>query len=239
MREVCLDTETTGLDPGSGHRVIEIGCIELINHVPTGERFQRYLNPERRVPADALAVHGITDAFLADKPRFAQVADELVAFLADAPLVIHNAAFDIGFLNAELARIDRPPLAASRAIDTVSLARRKFPAAPASLDALCRRFAIDLSDRTLHGALKDAELLARVYLELIGGREPGLVLVGHVTARSIEAVTVRRTPRLIPPTSEEAAAHAAFVRSLGGPSLWIIEAAEASVTGTAAGAADS
>lgn len=225
MREVCLDTETTGLDPGSGHRIIEIGCIELINHVPTGARFQRYLNPERRVPADAFAVHGISDAFLADKPRFAEVASDLLAFLDDAPLVIHNAAFDVGFLNAELARIDRPPVCASRAIDTVTLARRKFPAAPASLDALCRRFSIDLSDRTLHGALKDAELLAKVYLELIGGREPGLILVGHAAARTIEAVAVRRTPRLVLPTPEEAAAHAAFVDSLGAPPLWAIDPA--------------
>ena len=219
MREVCLDTETTGLDPGSGHRIIEIGCVELVNHVPTGVRFQRYLNPERSIPADAFAVHGISDAFLADKPRFAEIAGDLLAFLGDAPLVIHNAAFDLGFLNAELAGIDRTPLSAGRAVDTVALARRKFPAAPASLDALCRRFAIDLTERSLHGALKDAELLAKVYLELIGGREPGLILVGRA-ARAIEAISVGRTARLVLPTPAEDAAHAAFVRGLGGQPLW-------------------
>ena len=232
MREVCLDTETTGLDPGSGHRIIEIGCIELINHVPTGARFQCYLNPERYVPGDAFAVHGISNAFLADKPRFAEVASDLLAFLGDAPLVIHNATFDLGFLNAELARIDRPPLCGSRAVDTVALARRRFPAAPASLDALCRRFAIDLSDRSLHVALKDAELLAKVYLELIGGREPGLILVGRA-ARTIEALSIERTPRLFLPTAEEAAAHAAFVRSLGGETLWASEAAGYAAAGEA------
>ncbi len=229
MREVCLDTETTGLDPGSGHRIIEIGCVELINHVPTGARFQRYLNPERRVPADAFAVHGISDAFLADKPRFAEVACDLLAFLGDAPLVIHNAAFDLGFLNAELARSDRGPLCGSRAVDTVALARCKFPAAPASLDALCRRFSIDLSDRNLHGALKDAELLAKVYLELIGGKEPGLILVGRA-ARTVKTVRGSRTPRLVMPTAAEAAAHAGFVRSLGGAPLWASDASYAAAS---------
>lgn len=227
MREVCLDTETTGLDPGSGHRIIEIGCIELINHVPTGKHFQCYLNPDRHVPADAVAVHGLSNAFLADKPRFAEVAADLLQFLGDAPLVIHNAAFDLGFLNAELARTDRPPLAECRAVDTVTLARRKFPAAPASLDALCRRFAIDLSNRVLHGALKDAELLARVYLELIGGREPGLLLVGGA-ARTTRTVSVHRTPRLVAPTPEEAAAHAVFIHTLGARSLWADHAVEPS-----------
>lgn len=222
MREIVLDTETTGLDPASGHRIIDIGCVELVNHVPTGRDFQRYLNPQRPVPAEAFAVHGLSDAFLADKPRFAEVADDLLAFLGNAPLVIHNAAFDLGFLNAELARLGRPPLPTGRATDTVQMARARFPAAPASLDALCRRFAIDLAERSQHGALKDARLLAQVYLELIGGREPALALV--LASRGGQAVTtapVARRPRLIPPTPAEAAAHADFVARLKGEPLWL------------------
>lgn len=219
MREIALDTETTGLDPLAGHRIIEIGCVEMHNHVATGERFHCYLNPERPVPAEAFAVHGLSDAFLADKPRFVEVAEKMLAFLGDARLVIHNAAFDLGFLNAELARLKQPPLAVDRAIDTVRLAREKFPGAPANLDALCRRFDIDLSDRTLHGALKDAQLLARVYLQLRGGREPTLTLVSSRSTTK-KAPPPERTPRLIEPTAEEAAAHAAMLQKLKNP-LWL------------------
>lgn len=218
MREVVLDTETTGLSPLDGHRIIEIGCVELVNHVPTGKVYQCYLNPQRQVPQGALAVHGITDAFLADKPLFADVADALVAFLGDAPLVIHNAEFDIGFLNHEFGRVQQPELPMSRAIDTVEMARRKFFGAAASLDALCRRFEIDLADRTLHGALKDALLLAEVYLELLGGRQPGLHLVqAHKKAAAIARPD--RTPLLVQPTGAEEAAHAAMVDRLTDP-LW-------------------
>lgn len=219
MREIALDTETTGLDPSAGHRVIEIGCVEMHNHVATGKSFHCYLNPERPVPAEAFAVHGLSDAFLADKPRFAEVATAMLGFLGDARLVIHNAAFDLGFLNAELARLNLSPLPANRAIDTVRLAREKFPGAPASLDALCRRFDIDLADRALHGALKDAQLLARVYLQLRGGREPKLALVSNrMTAH--KAPPPERTPRLIEPTADEAAAHQAMLQKLKKP-LWL------------------
>lgn len=219
MREIALDTETTGLDPAAGHRVIEIGCVEMHNHVATGETFHAYINPERSVPAEAFAVHGLSDAFLADKPRFAEVAAAMLEFLGEARLVIHNAAFDLGFLNAELARLNLPALKTGRAVDTVRLAREKFPGAPANLDALCRRFEIDLSDRTLHGALKDAQLLARVYLQLRGGREPTLALVSN-RATAGKAPPPERTPRLIEPTAEEQAAHAALLEKLKKP-LWL------------------
>src|SRR5690606_37349522 len=168
MREIILDTETTGLDPAAGDRIVEIACLELVNHLPTGRTFQRYLNPERAVSAGALEVHGLSDAFLAKQPRFADIVDQLLAFIGDATLVIHNAEFDVGFLNAELARCGRPPLQ-GKVIDTLQMARQKFPGAQASLDALCRRFSIDNSARSKHGALLDSELLAEVYLELVGG----------------------------------------------------------------------
>src|SRR5690606_30758717 len=174
--EVVLDTETTGLNPMLGDRIVEIGCIELVNHVPTGRFFHRFCNPQRPMPAEAAAVHGLTDAFLADQPLFAEVVDELLDFLKDSPLVIHNAAFDIAFLNAELARLGLPQVPMERAVDTLALARSRFPGAQASLDALCRRFGIDNSARTKHGALLDAELLADVYLELVGGRQPEMAL---------------------------------------------------------------
>ena len=177
LREIVLDTETTGLDPASGHRIVEVACLELINHIPSGRRFQRYLNPDRDMPEDAHEVHGLSAAFLADKPRFGDVAAELMAFIDGAPLVIHNAEFDMRFLNAELARLEQPLLASHQAVDTLQIARRKFPGSPASLDALCKRFNIDNSARELHGALLDAELLAEVYLELIGGRQAGFDLV--------------------------------------------------------------
>ncbi len=221
MREIVLDTETTGLDPGSGHRIVEIGCLELINHVPSGETFQRYLNPERDMPSDAFDVHGLSEAFLADKPLFADVADGFIDFIADSPLVIHNARFDIGFVNAELDRLGRAGLDSARAIDTVELARRKHPGAPANLDALCRRFGIDNSDREKHGALLDAELLAEVYLELIGGRQPGLGLRRDEQPAATRAAAARtaRPPREHGPGAEELTAHTAFLDSLDKP-IW-------------------
>jgi DNA polymerase-3 subunit epsilon len=220
LREIVLDTETTGLDPSAGHRIVEVACIELQNHVPTGRTFHRYVNPERGMPSDAFAIHGLSDDFLAKHPVFPRVVDEFLAFVADSPLVIHNAKFDIGFLNAELRRIDRPALDESRAIDTVSMARRKFPGAPASLDALCRRFNVDNSGREKHGALLDAELLAGVYLELIGGREPALALVATAQAAAVApASRIARPPRLHAPTGEEAARHAAFIATLKDP-IW-------------------
>ena len=222
MREIVLDTETTGLDPNAGHRVIEIGCIEMVNHIATGRTFHEYLDPERDVPEDAARIHGITSDMLRGKPLFADKAEALVEFLGDAKLVIHNAAFDLGFLNAELAKLDRASIPASRAIDTVQLARRKFPGSPASLDALCKRFDIDNSARTKHGALLDAELLADVYIELIGGRQPGLSLASSGDAGAAEIAPAERTPRPPRPHSasgEERAAHAQFLEKLKDP-IW-------------------
>lgn len=221
MRQIILDTETTGLDPEDGHRVVEIACIELENCVPTNRMFHRYVNPERSMPRDAQQIHGLTEAFLADKPKFAEVVDELLAFIGDAPLVIHNARFDIAFLNEELKRLGRSCLMVDTAIDTVELARRKFPGAPASLDALCRRFGIDNGARVKHGALLDAELLAEVYLELIGGRQPGLeLLAGAAPADTPVRPQVQlRKPRPHAPTLEEQAAHAAFLESIENP-VW-------------------
>ena len=219
MREVVLDTETTGLDPAQGHRIVEVGCVELVNHVPTGRTFQRYVNPGMAIARDAVAVHGLTDAVLGDAPPFAAVVDDVLAFLGDAPLVIHNAEFDLGFLNAELARLERPPIPAARAIDTVLLARRRFPGAPANLDALCKRFAVDLSERALHGALLDARLLAAVYIELLGGRQAGLDLgLPRAVTRAMADRPVR-APRPHAPTTEEIAAHEAFLDKLSNP-LW-------------------
>jgi DNA polymerase-3 subunit epsilon len=221
MREVILDTETTGLDPAAGHRIVEIACLELVNHLPSGRRFQRYLNPERDMPTDSFAIHGLSAEFLADKPPFAAVAEEFLTFIADSQLVIHNAEFDLKFLNAELARSGRPALPPERATDTVLLARQKFPGSPASLDALCRRFAIDNSAREKHGALLDSELLAEVYLELIGGRQAGLELVADRQPAAERAVARRqaRPPRPHAPSPEELAAHAALVARLKDP-LW-------------------
>jgi DNA polymerase-3 subunit epsilon len=229
MREIVLDTETTGLDPAEGHRIVEIGAIELENHLPNGRSFHEYLNPDRPMPPEALAVHGLTDAFLADKPRFAAVADRFLAFIGDARLVIHNAAFDMRFLNAELARLRLPPIAETRAIDTVAMARQRFPGSPASLDALCRRFGIDNAARTKHGALLDSEILAEVYLELIGGRQPGLMLAAGTTVtsrnpgRAEPAARTSPRPAPLPPalTEAEAAAHAAMVAKLGPAAIWL------------------
>ena len=225
MREIVLDTETTGFDPAQGDRMVEIGCIELINHVPTGETFQRYLNPERDMSSGAFAVHGLSAEFLADKPLFADVVDEFFAFIGGDALIIHNATFDLGFIDAELARLGRPALARDAVVDTLSIARRKFPGAPASLDALCRRFAIDTSGRDVHGALLDAGLLAAVYLALIGGRQPGLELgvdAGEETrpaAAAEEQETAARPPRAHDPSPAEIATHAAFIDQLKDP-IW-------------------
>ena len=221
LREIVLDTETTGLDPAGGDRVIEVGCLELVNHIATGRTFQRYVNPEREVPAEAAAIHGLTTEKLAGKPLFAAIAPDFLDFIADSPLVIHNAAFDIGFLNAEFARMGAPPLDPSRAIDTLAIARRKFPGAPASLDALCKRFGVDNSARELHGALLDVELLAEVYVELIGGRQPGLGLASSAApdASAARAARPHRAPRPHVPSAAEQAAHTAFLAKLKDP-IW-------------------
>lgn len=218
MREVVLDTETTGLDPNDGHRIVEIACIELIRHVPSGRRFHRYVNPERDMPQDALAVHGLTAEFLSRQPLFSAVLDELLGFIGSDPLVIHNAEFDLAFLNAELARVQREPIT-SGYVDTLAIARRRFPGSPASLDALCRRFAIDLSGRVEHGAEIDCGLLAAVYLELLGGRQPGLdfALPGALV---IECARVARAPRPHAPSAEELSAHLAMLKIISEP-LWL------------------
>lgn len=229
MREVVLDTETTGLDPFSGHRVVEIGCIELINHVRTGNYFHTYLNPERDMPREAEAVHGLSIDFLKDKPKFASVAGSFLEFIGDDPLIIHNAAFDVKFLNAELAVAKRREIDFARTIDTVLIARKKFPGQPASLDALCKRFNIDLSSRTKHGALLDSELLADVYLELLGGRQSSLGLVADQTNADGSEGALSFTGhtdipvRHFPPNLEESAAHEAMIGKLKNP-LWKEEA---------------
>ncbi len=220
MREIVLDTETTGLDPSEGHRIVEIACIELVHHVPTGRKFHRYVNPERDVPEDALAVHGITAVFLASQPTFAAIADELLTFVGSDRLVIHNAEFDLAFLNAELTRLERVPIG-SPFVDTLGLARVRFPGAPASLDALCRRFDIDLSMRVEHGAQIDCGLLAAVYLELLGGRQPGLDFA--LPADDVVAVErIARAPRPHAPSAEELIAHQAMLRLVTEP-IWLME----------------
>jgi DNA polymerase-3 subunit epsilon len=223
MREIVLDTETTGLDPAGGDRIIEIGAVELVNHMPTGRSFHAYINPQREVPPEAFEVHGLSTAFLADKPVFAAVAADFLAFVGDARLVIHNAAFDMTFLNAELGWAGLPALLWGRAVDTQELARRRFPGAAASLDALCRRFGVDLSARAKHGALLDSELLAEVYLELMGGRQPDFTLTVVASgAAAAAAWTPPPRPRALPPrvTAAEAEAHARFVAELGAAALW-------------------
>lgn len=227
MREIVLDTETTGLDPRDGHRIVEIGAVELYSHLPTGRTFHVYLNPERSMPREAQAIHGLDDAFLRDKPLFASVAADFMAFIADAPLVIHNAGFDVTFLNAEFARIGHAPLDMARCVNTLELARSKFPGAQCSLDALCKRFGVDSSARTLHGALLDSELLAEVYLELLGGRQHGLGLA--VSSKRGSTVTqdwvVPERKRLLRPllTEAERAAHAEFIAELGPDALWNVQ----------------
>ena len=225
MREIVLDTETTGLDPFQGHRLVEIGCIEVVNGIPTGQSFHRYLNPERDVPPEAIAIHGLSTEFLKDKPFFAEIAEELVAFIGDAPLVAHNALFDLGFLNAELERAGKILVSRERVIDTLLLARRKYPGAPNRLDDLCARYGINNSHRTKHGALLDAELLAEVYLELIGARQAQLVLVemgvGAIGAPVAPIVVqVRAQPLIARLSADECEAHLAFVSTLGENLIW-------------------
>jgi DNA polymerase-3 subunit epsilon len=225
MREIVLDTETTGLDPVTGDRVVEIGAVELFNHMPTGKTYHQYINPERMMPREAFEIHGISDDHLRDKPKFAAIARDFLAFIGGATLVIHNAPFDMKFLNHELQQAGHPPLPMTRAFDTVALARQKFPGSPASLDALCRRFGIDNSMREKHGALLDSEILAEVYLELIGGRQPDLVLAPTQTRTAGQPDTTWRpksrpvplAPRL---TEAEQSAHAAFTAKLGDNAVW-------------------
>jgi DNA polymerase-3 subunit epsilon len=224
MREIVLDTETTGLDPDEGHRLVEIGCVEIVHGLPTGEIWHRYFNPERDMPSDAFAVHGLSRDFLMDKPLFGHLADEFLAFVGDARLVIHNAGFDIRFLNAELARLRRPPLLLDRVVDTLAMARRRHPGARASLDELCQRYGIDNSRRVRHGALLDAEILAEVYLELTGGRQTTLGLPTELTTIALVAETnllrVRPEPIRILITEAEISAHEAFVATLGEGAVW-------------------
>jgi DNA polymerase-3 subunit epsilon len=224
MREIVLDTETTGLDPLDGHRLVEVGCVELVNRIPSGQTFHAYFNPQRSMPAEAFAVHGLSEEFLKDKLFFAEVADDLITFLGNAPLVIHNAAFDLGFLNAELDRAGRPLIARERMVDTLLIARRKHPGGSNRLDDLCVRYAIDNSRRTKHGALLDAELLAEVYVELIGARQAQLILSqatapGHAIGEPI-IVRERPAPLVATVTVEERAAHRAFIASLGENAIW-------------------
>ena len=222
MREIILDTETTGLDPDAGHRIVEIGCLELLHRLPSGRQFQKYLNPERDMPEEAQAVHGLTAAFLAGQPKFSEIVEEFLEFIGTAPLVIHNAQFDLKFLNAELARLGKPAIEPARAVDTVALARRRFPGAQASLDALCRRFEIDNSARSVHGALLDCQLLADVYLELSGGRQAGFDL-GHAGRAAALGTPNRERPtrpaRIHEPTPEETAAHEVLLARMKDP-VW-------------------
>ena len=230
MREIVLDTETTGIEPADGHRLVEIGCVELLNHVPTGRVWHQYINPQRDMPPEAFEVHGLSAQFLSDKPVFRTVAAEFLAFLGEAKLVIHNAAFDMKFLNAELGWAGLPQLAPHRAVDTLAIARKRFPGSPASLDALCRRFGIDNSSRTLHGALLDSEILAEVYLELIGGRQPDLVLAAPEPQRSADPEAARQPrgqarPRPTPLpsrlTEAEVSAHAELIARMGDKAIWL------------------
>lgn len=230
MREIVMDTETTGLEPAEGHRIVEIGAVELFNQLPTGRTYHQYINPQRAMPKEAFDVHGLGDDFLRDKPLFKTIAPAFLEFIGDARLVIHNASFDMKFLNAELEAAGFPTLPLNRALDTVAVARKKFPGSPASLDALCRRFGVDNSAREKHGALLDSEILAEVYLELIGGRQPDFALaaaettISSQTKSSTAAEVWRPRPRPQPLaprlTEEEAAAHASFVAKLGDAAIW-------------------
>ena len=230
MREIVLDTETTGFEPSEGDRIVEIGAVELYNHLPTGRTYHQYINPKRNMPEAAFNVHGLSEEFLSDKPVFKDIAQEFIDFIKDSKLVIHNASFDMKFLNAELGWVNRPALPMHQAIDTIAIARRKFPGSPASLDALCRRFGIDNSSRTLHGALLDSEILAEVYLELVGGRQPDLVLSGpevKTTKDGVPSADWRPAPRPNPLASRlsetEKAAHETFIAALGSDALWLKE----------------
>jgi DNA polymerase III subunit epsilon len=225
MREIVLDTETTGLDPLQGHRIVEIGAVELFNHIPTGKTYHSFINPQRDVPREAEAVHGLGDAFLKDKPVFSKIADEFLDFIGNAVLIIHNASFDIGFLNAELGFIKRPPILYERIIDTLALAKKRHPMGPNSLDALCKRYGIDIAKRTKHGALLDSELLASVYLELIGGRQITLTLPKTGNVRFLQTINAQAPAKRNNPlperlTAEELARHEALVNSLGASALW-------------------
>jgi DNA polymerase-3 subunit epsilon len=229
MREIVFDTETTGVNPATGDRMVEIGCVELINRCPTGREYHAYFNPERPMPSEAEAVHGLSSIFLSDKPLFGHKCEELLDFIGDAPLIAHNAAFDFGFLNAELGRCERDPICLSRMICTLVLARSKHPGAKHSLDALCTRFGVDRSARVKHGALLDAQLLAQVYVELTGGRQIGLSLLADTARQDVvnEEITVSlapaqrpvRPPRTHAPSLDELAAHAQFISTMKEP-LW-------------------
>ena len=224
MREIILDTETTGLDPLRGDRLVEIGCVEIFNRMPTGQTFHRYINPQRDMPAEAFAVHGLSSEFLSSKPLFTEVVEEFLAFIGDAPLVIHNASFDISFINAELDRIKRPAIPRDRLVDTLLLARRKHPGVSNRLDDLCSRYAIDNSRRTKHGALLDAELLAEVYIDLIGARQSQLILAAETADIRLGVGDTPRRQREIPLTprvsDEDRIAHRAFVATLGDKPIW-------------------
>ncbi len=226
MREIILDTETTGLSPQDGHRIVEIGAIELLNHLPTGKTFHVYLDPGRDMPKEAEAIHGLTSAFLKGKPKFVEKADEFLAFIEDSLLVIHNASFDMNFINYELAAIGKLQIDPGRVLDTLQMARRKHPMAQNSLDALCKRYGIDLSKRSMHGALLDSELLAEVYLELLGGRQTTFGLGAPETKKPSRVVNSGPAPKSrltpLPPrlSNEERARHAALVKELGEKSLW-------------------
>jgi len=225
MREIVLDTETTGLDPNTGDRIVEIGALELLNHMPTGQKFHEYINPQRDMPAGAFAVHGLSEAFLADKPVFAKIAQKFLDFIGDSKLVIHNASFDMKFLNAELKWCTKSKIPISQARDTLEIARRKYPGASNSLDALCRRFGVDNSGRTLHGALLDSEILAEVYLELIGGRQPDFalsVVSDNANTAGGDNFRAAQRPNPLPNrlTDDESTAHAEFVKALQGKTIW-------------------
>jgi DNA polymerase III subunit epsilon len=227
MREIIFDTETTGLDPRGGDRLVEIACIELINHIPTGKSFHKHVNPERPVPTDATRIHGLTDDFLKDKPLFSAIAGELVEFIGDATLIAHNASFDIAFINSEFARTGHAAIGDERVVDTLTLARRKHPAGPNSLDALCMRYEIDLSRRTKHSAILDSELLAEVYIELIGGRQASLILGEEAeaaqtigVAHHIPSVAARPAPRIFTISAGDLEAHRAAIASLGAGAIW-------------------
>ena len=230
MREIVLDTETTGLDPFNGDKIVEIGCVELENHLPTGRTYHQYINPMRSMSEEVIAVHGLTEEFLSDKPVFKDIADEFLAFVGDdAKLVIHNAAFDMKFLNAELSFADKPQLSYDRVVDTLIIARKKFPGSRVNLDELCKRFGVDNTCRTLHGALLDSELLAEVYLELLGGREPGLVLAQNTQAAKVVQTNsvslverVFHEARVFEISEDEKKQHIDFVKGIKG-NLWGIE----------------
>ncbi|MCF6314826.1 MAG: DNA polymerase III subunit epsilon [Marinosulfonomonas sp.] len=225
MREIVLDTETTGFEPSQGDRIVEIGAVELFNHMPTGQTYHQYINPERAMPTAAFEVHGLGDEFLSDKPLFKDIAQAFIDFIGDSQLVIHNASFDMKFLNAELKRVNRPEIPMSQSLDTLAIARKKFPGANASLDGLCRRFGIDNASRTLHGALLDSKILAEVYLELLGGRQSGFALATDASSAGSDVDDTWR-PRPRPTalasklTKEEAAAHDTFVKDMGNGAIW-------------------